>query len=241
MPKIHIWCTRASDSACSIRDGIREAGIECNKTRPVMTPKKLGAFIRNITPGDLIVNWGDAIPLQVEGAIVLNNHKKISKRTQLLNLAIGGILVPEVYDGPGEGRIGRSNNHQGGTDLLGNYGCDYYTQKLNITREFRVHVFRELSIRAGVKVPRTTTPHPWIRSYEGGWKLDYGAEQHKFVKKSVRDIAKRAVTALGLDFGAVDVGMVGNVPVVLEVNLAPGLDEGPSVDAYVRHIVGCVR
>lgn len=241
MPKIHIWCTRASDSALSIRNGIREAGIECYKTRPVMSPKKLGAFIRNIKPGDLVVNWGDVLPLQIEGAIVLNGTKKLGKCTQLIKLATAGVLVPEVYAGPGEGRIGRANNHQGGTDLLAGGGHDYYTQKLNITREFRVHIFKGMSIRTGVKVPRTTTPHAWIRSYAGGWKLDYGAEQHKYVKQAIRDIAKRAVAALGLDFGAVDVGMVGNIPVVLEVNLAPGLDEGPSVEAYVRHIVGCVR
>lgn len=241
MPKIHIWCTRASDSALSLRNGIREAGVECYKTRPVMSPRQIGRFIRNITLGDVVVNWGDVFPLTFDGMTTLNNKQKISKRTQLVQLTAANILTPELYDDPGEGRIGRSNHHQGGTDLLAGGGHDYYTQKLDITREFRVHIFKGLAIRTGVKVPRTTTPHPWIRSYEGGWKLDYGVDQHKYVKNPVRDIAKHAITALGLDFGAVDVGMCAGVPVVLEVNLAPGLDEGPSVDAYVRHIVGCVR
>lgn len=132
--------------------------------------------------------------------------------------------------------LGRSSSHVGGTDLLRNNASDYFVRKETLTREFRVHSFLGRSIHAGMKVPRpgfTGTPHAWIRSYDGGWMISYDGET---VRQAHRDLAHRACEALGLDFGAVDIGEKSDgTLMVLEVNRAPGIEAG-TLDAYVRAI-----
>lgn len=238
---IHIWCPRASESAIKLRDSIRAAGVDCYKTRA--DQQYLRTFVRRAGTGDLWINWGKP-PLPAftprEGVRFLNQPPQYAwnKRNQLIQLAQHGVPCPEVFDAPGDGRVGRSNYHQEGRDILSNTGHDYWTQRLNLSREVRVHVFNGLSIRAGVKIPRIPEPHPWVRSYSGGWRIDYGVANHRYITAEQRELAKRAVAALGLNFGAVDIGITADRRLaVLEVNLAPGLDEGPSIAAYTRHIL----
>lgn len=271
---IHIWCPRVSDTAVRLRDAIRAAGINCYKS-PVTTRRhdRMQRFLERVSAGDLFVTWGaryaGVFSVARETVRILNDVTTLNKRSQLIELARNGIPVPEVFDAPGDGRIGRSLNHVGGGDLLRGDGRDYWTQKLDVRTEIRVHVFRGKCIRAGVKIPRegfcmfaycrmctgpkgtwngergaddevfVHGPHPWVRSFDAGWRISYGA-QHDIIRNTHRDLAKRAVTALGLDFGAVDIGLVqtprGVTAAVLEVNLAPGLDDGP-IEAYVRHIL----
>ncbi len=107
-----------------------------------------------------------------------------------------------------------------------------------------MHVFNGKSVRAGMKSPRPgfANPHPWIRSSNSGWDINYDAEAQKHVAQRHRDLAKKAVAALGYDFGAVDLGLVEGPDrprslVVLEVNSAPGLSNPNTADAYARHIV----
>jgi glutathione synthase/RimK-type ligase-like ATP-grasp enzyme len=79
-------------------------------------------------------------------------------------------------------------------------------------------------------------PHEWIRSYDGGWKLDYGTLCQEKIRQAIRDAARRAVDALGLDFGAVDVArLIGGETVVLEVNRAPGM-EGMTLCIYAAKL-----
>lgn len=135
--------------------------------------------------------------------------------------------------------VGRVNDHTGGTDLLTPPpNPDFYVKKVELTREFRIHTFQGLSIRAGEKVPREgfsldgragARCNPWIRSFDGGWRIKYDEFKSK---ESMRTLADQAVKALGLDFGAVDIGMKADKSlIVLEVNRAPGL-EGGTVAAY---------
>ena len=134
----------------------------------------------------------------------------------------------------------RRNNHVGGSDLLNPGQADYWSKKENIREEYRLHIFRGKSIRAGIKVPRqiddnggVITPHAWIRSFDGGWRIQYDGFKST---KPMRETAAAAVAALGLDFGAVDLGLTDNGElVVLEVNRAPGI-EGGSVEAYTGAI-----
>lgn len=136
--------------------------------------------------------------------------------------------------------VGRSNNHVGGDDILrGNplvSAGDYYSKKETLVEEYRLHVFKGKSIRAGVKVKREgfeRNAHAWIRSYDGGWKIKYDDFKSK---RAMREIAVKAVQTLGLDFGAVDLGKRSDGSyVVLEVNRAPGL-EGGTTEAYARAI-----
>ena len=137
--------------------------------------------------------------------------------------------------------VPRKFNHVGGGDLLAgmNIQADYWVRKEEIVKEFRIHSFLGKSIRAGQKVPREgLTPHAWIRSYDGGWKINY---QGFSSTRAMRELAHKAVEALGLQFGAVDLAQKadGNL-LVLEVNRAPGVEDG-TVGAYARAIEGWAR
>lgn len=86
------------------------------------------------------------------------------------------------------------------------------------------------------RVTQPEAPDPIVKSNTRGWKFSN-------VKKYPEDIVTQsvaAVAALGLDFGAVDVGVLYDEDskkkkraIVIEVNTGPGLD-GTGFDAYVR-------
>lgn len=143
--------------------------------------------------------------------------------------------------------LARRNNHVGGRDLLAAAGAfepQYYSKKEDIVEEYRIHMFRGRSIRAGKKVQRPTRPdghtpsHPWIRSFDAGWIIQYDGFQST---KEMRKLAASALKALGLDFGAIDMAKTkdGRL-IVLEVNRAPGV-EGGTVEAYAKHIINWVK
>jgi hypothetical protein len=229
---IHIWCPRASESAINLRDAIRAAGVTCYKSPPEGSATR---FINRTKENDVVVNWGDFDLPTVRCIKHFNNRAKTNKMDQLVELSLHGIPCPEVFDTPAADRLGRSFKHQCASDLLHGTGKDYYTQKLPFVREMRIHIFDGKSIHAGVKVPRTPEHHTWIRSSASGWKIDYSRSAQ--IRQERRDLAKRAVAALGLDFGAVDIGVVKNgTAAVIEVNTAPGL-EGSTVEAYVKQIL----
>jgi hypothetical protein len=141
------------------------------------------------------------------------------------------IAHPETH---AEEWLGRSRHHIGGRDLLNPpERPDYYVRKETITKEYRVHSFRGTSIRAGIKRADRPDSHGWIRSLDAGWKISYDGTS---VKQRHRDLAHQAVKALGLDFGAVDIGEKADGSLfVLEVNRAPGLDGG-TILAYADAI-----
>lgn len=128
--------------------------------------------------------------------------------------------------------LGREDDHSRGLDLITPpKKPDYWVKREEFKTEYRVHVFDGYSIRAGEKVKssRKGTHHSWIKSWETGWDLDYLG-----VTQPIRDIAFKAVKALKLTFGAVDIGETAKGDlVVLEVNRAPALDGG-EIPAYVR-------
>lgn len=77
-------------------------------------------------------------------------------------------------------------------------------------KEFRCHIFNGKSIRLSEK------------SFDEELG-DYVTIKPTYRKKPMREAAKKAVGALGLDFGAVDILSDGEQVWVLEVNAAPGL------------------
>lgn len=100
-----------------------------------------------------------------------------------------------------------------------------YTKFIPKTNEFRVHVFRGEIIdyiekKKMIAANRPANFNKYISSINFGWV---------FSRTDVRDIpevraiAIKAVAALGLDFGAVDIVYENGMPFVLEVNTAPGL------------------
>jgi hypothetical protein len=236
---IYIYCTRPSE-------GARELVREINAQNYWAKRTKSLAGTARYRPGDLVVTWGDFCFHEKEGVTYLNRTPRPTKYQELQTLRTAGVCCPEVSLSPESGWLPRKNNHQGGSDLLRPpSNPDYYVKKYEITKEFRVHVFRSgetySSIRAGLKVPRdgvdSSARHPWIRSYDAGWRLDYGQACQLVLRQSVRDEAKKAIKALSLDFGAVDVGVTPDGrPLVLEVNRAPG-NEGNTTRTYATKFI----
>lgn len=141
---------------------------------------------------------------------------------------------------PAQEWLPRSSDHMNGDDLLdpANARADFWVKKENLAEEIRIHSFAGRSIRAGRKVQKrgAVNPHPWVRSTNAGWTINYAGFQST---PQQREVAHAAVAACGLQFGAVDIGIRpdGSL-VVLEVNRAPGLEGSVEVDPYVKAIQG---
>lgn len=110
-----------------------------------------------------------------------------------------------------------------------------YTRYVPKAQEFRVHVFngkvicvQEKRKKKGAKVNHI------IRSHKKGWVFCY---QDIKEPDGLRELAVKAVNALGLDFGGVDIIYTKKLDqlFVLEVNSAPGI-EGTSLEAYANEI-----
>lgn len=200
----------------------------------------------------IIICWGSSVP-ELDGIRVLNGLdkplNKVEELTKLANFGISTVTIIEDVSGldTSDPRfLGRAFNHQGGSDLLfPPILPDYRVFKEDFVKEYRIHSFDGRSIRAGIKVPRDGFKvvqaadwklgllHPWIRSFDAGWKINYDGFQSG---ASIRKLAHLSVKALNLTFGAVDIGERPDGRLkVLEVNRAPGI-EGGSVASYVRAI-----
>lgn len=100
-----------------------------------------------------------------------------------------------------------------------------YVKAFDKTNEYRVHVFKGEILDYQEKKKRSGTGgreghHVWNH----GNDFVYAREGIN-IPNNVLDASKKAVQALGLDFGAVDIGYNGNdnTIAVFEVNTAPGL------------------
>jgi glutathione synthase/RimK-type ligase-like ATP-grasp enzyme len=111
-----------------------------------------------------------------------------------------------------------------------------YVKYVKKGREFRVHVFDGHVIDVQEKKRKLEVPDEqvnWqVRNHANGWIF---ARTDVQCPASVVRSSVDAVAALGLDFGAVDVGynMHKETAYVFEVNTAPGL-QGDTLDAYYR-------
>lgn len=196
--------------------------------------------------GDTLINWGQRSigALQApEGARILNKTLPQNKYDELLALDLEGLPVIETTTTlpNGEGWIPRRAFHQEGFDFSSPpHTPAFWSKKIELSREFRLHVFGDLILRWGEKFPnKSGRPyHPWVRSHSLGWRIAYGAS--KLPDVGFRKIARAACKALHLDFAALDMGLTNdNKPVILEVNSAPGLDAaGQTLDRYVRAFKG---
>lgn len=223
---IYVQCSVPSEGANLLAETLRGNGVKAIRTRDIERLHRRLNFQR-----DTVIGWGELIPFA--GVRVLNGKPSRTKLEELGALQEKGVPVPPFdTHNWGEGWIGRSLRHQEGNDFLPpgeRPRPAYWTRKLDIEREFRFHIFKLpegfMSIRGGEKLPRVPNPHPWVRSWQHGWKISYGKDLKGAGK--CREASKKALEALGYDFGAVDVGLLrGGEPVVLEVNSRIGLDEG---------------
>ena len=243
---------------------LRRAGVptvEASRTRPAaQAPRQVTVAdpayalfqqVRGLAEEFTNITFeGEVVP---RNTVLRDGTQSLVNAARSLHSAIS-IAAPtprlEAVQNPGEW-VGRSNNHVGGADLLNPPAApDYFVKKVQLTAEYRVHSFLGRSIRAGAKqlrdgyfVPGTRHPNgpqfngqqasPWIRTWDGGWRIVYDGVS---ASQAIRDLAHQAVAALGLQFGAVDIGQTADgTLLVLEVNRAPGL-EGGTITRYVDAI-----
>lgn len=221
---IEVLCGRRSETAEDLKEKL--ADLKVNK--------------------HVIVNWTGSPVNNLDhlAEVVLNGEARSNKLNQAIRLGTAGIPTITVSlrkEGPEW--FPRRSSHQQGFDFTnkklrrGVIPADFYVKKEDLTDEYRIHIFRTSRdnmrvLRIAHKVPSCDHPHPWVRSHRLGWKLSYvgGASD------AAKQIARDAVRALQLDFGAVDIGIrrQGD-PIVLEVNTCPGL-EGGTLEMYVDNI-----
>lgn len=209
-------------------------------------PSDGGRALQNILhdfPGDGLVNWTGR--RYVESDLpVLNRESRTDKLAQLIQLSLRRVPTVEWRHTawmplePGQW-LPRRADHQQGFDFTKkrSFTPDFWTKFTPFTEEWRVHVFKQPCgkmqvLRSGLKMPKEGVGHhPWVRSNRLGWKISYIGGASDATKQLARD----AVSALQLDFGAVDIGMLNGTPQVLEVNTCPGL-EGKTLLVYAEHI-----
>ena len=195
---------------------------------------------------DPMVNWGcgpAAIVTVPESTIVLNNDISgaRSKVSAFNNLEIAEIPHPrwalryeELAQRLKLGRIilGRHEGLSGGAgiDMLpgpptGQH-YDFFVERLSYQRELRIHVWRGVVIASQVKVVPVGCDN-FIHSYDNGCTFSRDTAKWGIDAQTLRnaqDLATRAVDAVGLDFGAVDLILTKRGKLyVLEVNSAPGI------------------
>jgi len=99
--------------------------------------------------------------------------------------------------------------------------AEFYSKHVQHDQEYRVHVFQGMLVNLGIKVAQCRNANMMVRNAdERNWDFEHTEEAPHAV--TLAGIA--AVNALGLNFGAADVGYRAreNKAYVFEVNSAPG-------------------
>ena len=216
------------------------------------TAPKLAVHLQNCDSGynipedaNFIVNYGRQ---GMEDIAQVNAKVRGDKLYQLNVIKRAGILVPDIYPLTyGMDRfsfprymyplLARKVKHSKGKDIifLKTRGSWRRRQRRVATRhfivkyvpkaeEFRVHVLgNEITgISKKVKYEGCLSPHPHVWSRDRGWiQVDYEGQYTERLK----ELGIKAIKALNLDFGAIDVMLGRNgLFYVLEVNTAPRLN-----------------
>lgn len=198
------------------------------------TAQVLGNF--GIAQADYTTDRAIAEQWLADGETVVERHLLRANSGRGIRIVSGA--DGDVAQGHDEGDAER---HEPVAEVRGNAergqrlkNAPLYTKYFKKADEFRVHVFgdRVLDVqqkRKRQEVPNETMDYQ-VRNAAGGWVFCRAEVE---LPDAVRDAAVRAVSALGLDFGAVDVGYNRHhdTACVFEVNTAPGL-EGTTLDRY---------
>lgn len=208
-----VWSQRAQMRGVRILNKPQAVKLAANKLITLTELRRAGVAVPDFTT-DLYTAqaWLD------QGEIVFERH------TLTGNSGEGIQIVSQEYDPEDPDTI---------RDYLSS--APLYTKYVPKTTEFRVHVFRGEVIDYIEKKKMASDRRPenfnrYISSVTLGWV---------FARSNIADLlpvkaaAIRAVSALGLDFGAVDIAYANGLPFVLEVNTAPGL-QGTTLVKYLN-------
>lgn len=209
----------------------------------------------------VVVNWGSSHlpgwkhgrllnhPDSVRGAIHKTRCLETLKKAEIPHLDF--TTNPKVAKTwAGEGRvIARTllTSHSGNGIVVVEQGGEVpnaplYTRYYPKTHEFRVHVVRDKVVDFVQKKARTgSEPNRTVRTHNNGWVYAHEDIVLSAADRiAIDDACVNTVSALGLDFGAVDVLVrlrKGSNRKMLdfkiaEVNTAPGLENTQTIDAY---------
>lgn len=229
--------------------------------RSVLGFRKLRVVHPDLTPRgtELVINWGSAKLKPNAVCKFLNSPEKVAVAVNKLEtfkaLKAAGVAVPEFSTNIEDAKAWLADeymvlarhmlrSHSGNGIVVVSkveelpLNALLYVRYYRKKHEFRVHVFNGQVIdyvqkkkRAGVDPLKF---NKYVRSYNNGWV---------FCRKDVVDIpqikeeAIKAVKALGLDFGAVDIIWTKkDKAIVLEVNTAPAV-QGHTIDVYVKAMI----
>ena len=142
----------------------------------------------------------------------------------------------EGHQGTWEWLKGLVASNLGHTELFYLPYAPLYTQLVEKEAEFRVHVGGSKSIHTQMKLRKDGVDKKDVWNHDNGYT--FTSQLDGRIDPGVLNVVNaegiKAVAALGLDFGAVDIGWSGNKPYVLEVNTAPGIEE-PTLSKYVDY------
>jgi glutathione synthase/RimK-type ligase-like ATP-grasp enzyme len=194
---------------------------------------------KELPKSNKVINWGNPHPAECE--TILNSGEGVrnasNKKKARKIMAQAGISVPPICDinNPIFPCVGRPSYHHQGKhffvcnsieemSLAKNAGATYFSKLIDKEKEFRVHVAHrkvlviiEKAIGDTVQANKAITGLSWSKAVSWG---DYNPIMCK--------MAIDAVSALGLDFGGVDI-MLGKDGIfyVLEINTAPTIITSP--------------
>ena len=212
-------------------------------------------------PTDTLINWGNS-ERRFHNAQYINNPESVFLASdklatyQVLKEA-GNVPIPDFTTSRAEciewleagysvlaRSVLRGSQGVGITVLTPGAGGDagmphipnvpLYVEYIKKAREYRVHVVRDHIIDIQQKRKRAGVPNEevnyQVRNAQFGWVF---CRDNVVCHDDVKNAAVDSVHALGLDFGAVDIGWNEHdgAATVYEVNTAPGL-EGTTLEKY---------
>lgn len=217
-----------------ISDGLSRTGDELYHTLKGVVGEREDSF-------PVLVNWtGSRLSEEEFPQEVLNRESRTDKLAQLIRLDMKNVRIPHYSLFALEGWLPRTRYHQQGRDFTPRRPLepDFWVKRVSADDEWRLHFFRTAKgnirlLRSGLKLPKGQGYHPWVRSHRLGWKISYiGGAPEALVEEG-----RKAIAALNLDFGAVDILQdYHGRGVVLEVNTCPGLEAG-TLSRYVEQIL----
>lgn len=263
--KVRIITNSPSDGARALGETLESLGIEVSRVRASAGPKnhnrlniKWGCFgLSAVDYGGTFVNsWASDVSLnkltcfQRLRAAEVNVPDFTSSREEAEGWLTSGcrrvyqrnLLRASEGDGIVVVEKDRNGNYVGDERLS---DAPLYTKAcFGQRREYRIHVFRKDGIKRifiQQKMRRTTgvdetTTESRIRNLASGWIFAHNEITQP--RQQTIDLAVAAVSALNLDFGAIDLIEMhehAQGSYVLEVNCAPGL-QGGTLNFYAHAI-----
>lgn len=208
------------------------------------------------SPDKVVINWGNSsMPEQVARSRVLNRPENVKIASNKINFfmvaAEAGVSIPDFTTDPEVARewleggavvVGRGivQGHSGAgitlfedpSHLKGFKKLPLYTKYVPKKDEFRVHIVggKVIDVRRKAASSARNGHNFRIRTHANGFIFQKNDIK---VPDSVIEESIKAIKAVGLDFGAVDViyNEFRKKAYVLEINTAPGL-EGSTIDSY---------